>query len=139
MEERCVCAASRGLQSSMVALQVALRNSPESTYFTEGQGTAAAGGGGVVSFWAPQPVQQQVDRFSLLSAALRAASSSSSSASAYYVSLVEACAVAQSLLDEPSLLSSLYFPLEQRASVYAPYWVPILAPLMKAATSVLKA
>ena len=126
------------LQSSMVALQVTLANSPESTYLAEGQGAAAAIAAGIVSFWAPQPVQQRVDRFSLLLTALRA-DPSSSSISISYAALVEACAVAQSLLDEPSMLPSLYFPLEQRASVYAPYWVPILAPLMKAATSVLKA
>ena len=55
-----------------------------------------------------------------------------------YHELREACAVTQSLLYEPSLLAELYFPLEQQLSVYMPYWVPVFAPLVKAAAVVMK-
>lgn len=42
------------------------------------------------------------------------------------------------LLYDPALLATLYFPLEQQLSIYAPFWIPVFAPVLKALLSLLR-
>ncbi len=124
------------LRSSLRALRGTLANTPASRY--QGENTATT-----MSFWATQAVHARAVRLGGLLSPLRsggadcAAETGSGTCQAVpdYHTLLEACALAQSLLHEPSLLSEPYFPPEQRASVFAPYWVPVLAPLIKAAVT----
>ena len=43
------------------------------------------------------------------------------------------------LANEASLLPAVYFPTEQTVSIYAPYWIPILIPILRAGVRIYKA
>ena len=46
--------------------------------------------------------------------------------------LIRANELCLQLLYDPALLATLHFPLEQQASIYAPFWIPVFAPIVKA-------
>jgi hypothetical protein len=62
-------------------------------------------------------------------------SGSTSKGEAAFTHLVKATVECQRLLYDPALLATLYFPFEQQMSVYAPFWIPVFAPIAKALLS----
>ena len=49
-----------------------------------------------------------------------------------YATSFEAYVLSKKLQTDPSLLPQLYFPIEQRLAMYAPYWIPLFIPLLRA-------
>jgi len=49
-----------------------------------------------------------------------------------YATALEAYKLSKELQTDPSLLPQIHFPIEQRVAVYAPYWIPLFIPLLRA-------
>jgi len=56
-----------------------------------------------------------------------------------YMALQRALADSQCLSQDQSLLPAMFFPMEQVASIYAPYWVPCLIPILRACVRIYRA
>lgn len=118
------------------ALRITLMNSPESQFSSINWDSQPS----TVTFWGLPEVKQQAEELALLLTHLKNYQNHQNERDeeTYYRLLVETCRIGEALLADPTLLPALYFPLEQRASIYAPYWAPVLAPVIKAAVALLK-